>query len=84
MLTQLRDAGHLAGLSAVLIGSIKTPARTHFPPDRRLIDVLREVFVPLGIPVVRGVPTGHRRRSHPLPLGAEVQVDTRAGRIRFR
>lgn len=83
MLTQLRDAGHLQKLAAVLIGHMQIPARTHFPPDRRLIDVLREALVPLGIPVVRGVPTGHRGGSRPLPLGGDVRIDTRAGRIRI-
>jgi muramoyltetrapeptide carboxypeptidase len=83
MLTQLRGSAGLERLRGVLLGSFGAPPRRRFPPDRRLIDVLRETFDPLGIPVVRGVPCGHMRRSRTLPLGAQVRIDTDAGKIEF-
>lgn len=82
MLTQWAMAGALDGVRAVLLGSLRVPRRTHFPPDRRLGDVLRERFEPLGVPVCRGLPFGHLKRKRTLPLGVEVRVDTRAGTVR--
>jgi muramoyltetrapeptide carboxypeptidase len=84
MLTQLRQAGAFDGLSGVLLGSFDVPERRRFPPDRRPLDVLREFFEPLGVPVVRNVPVGHRRKMRAVPLGERVRVDTPGGRIDFR
>jgi muramoyltetrapeptide carboxypeptidase len=83
MLTQLAQARALAGLAGVLIGSLIVPPRSRFPPDRRLVDVLRERFEPLGVPVVRGLVAGHCAGKRTLPLGETVRIDTAAGRILF-
>lgn len=81
MLTQWRDAGWLRGLAGVLLGSFSIPARRHFPPDREPEQVLREFFEPLGIPVVAGLPAGHRRGKRTLVLGAPVEIDTAKRRV---
>ena len=84
MLTQLRQSGLLKGLSGVLVGSVIVPPRRRFPPDRQLSDVLRELFQPLGIPVVLDLPVGHRPDKRTVPLGATTEIDTDARRVRFR
>ncbi|MDH3628825.1 MAG: LD-carboxypeptidase [Acidobacteriota bacterium] len=81
MLTQWRQAGAFEGVRAVLFGTLKTTPRTHFPPDRKVKDVLRETFDPLGIPVCRGLPVGHLGKKRTLPFGATATVDTRARRV---
>jgi len=83
MLTQLRQAGALERVAAVVLGSIEAPPRDRFPPDRRLGDVLRESLGTLGVPVVRGIRAGHVARKRTLPLGARTVLDTRAGTLRF-
>jgi muramoyltetrapeptide carboxypeptidase len=83
MFTQLRLAGALNGVAAVLLGAIDTPPRRRFPPQRPLRDVVEETFGPLGVPVVGGLAAGHVKRKRTLPLGAETIVDTHAGTIRF-
>jgi muramoyltetrapeptide carboxypeptidase len=83
MLTQLRLAGALRGARAILLGGFHAPTRTKFPADRPLSDVLEELLLPLGVPVVHGLPAGHVRAKRSLPLGARTVVDTRAGQIRF-
>jgi len=83
LLTQLRQSGAFEGLAAVLLGTFVVPRRRHFPPDRRLLDVLRETFLPLGVPVVRGFRVGHGRGKSALPLGEVGRIDTEAGRLEF-
>jgi len=83
MLTQLRSSRKLAGVRAVLLGQFSVPARRRFPPDRPWQEVLEETFVPLGVPVVSGIPAGHCAGKWTLPLGARATVDTAAGWVRF-
>lgn len=83
MLNQLRSAGAFRALAGVLLGGFHVPPRTHFPPDRDFLDVVREYFLPLGVPVVIDLPAGHVSRKRTLPLGATAVIDTHAGRLRF-
>lgn len=83
-LTQLRSAGAFRGLAGVLLGGFAVKPRTHAPRDRGLLDVLRENFMDLGVPVVRGLPAGHVAHKHTVPLGASADIDTQAGRVEFR
>jgi muramoyltetrapeptide carboxypeptidase len=83
LLTQLRQAGAFDGLAAVLLGRFLVRRRSHFPPDRRLLDVLRESFLPLGVPVVRGLDVGHGPSKRVLPLGQVARLDTEAARLEF-
>jgi muramoyltetrapeptide carboxypeptidase len=82
-LTQLRAARALHGVSGVLLGEFRVPARRGFPPDRELRAVFEEAFLPLGVPVVAGLPAGHRPGKWTLPLGGAVEIDTAARRLRF-
>lgn len=75
MLTQWRQAGVLKGLRGVLLGSFSTPERKQFPPDRELRDVFAETFLPLGVPVVGGLASGHVSGHRSLPLGGKAMID---------
>lgn len=81
MLTQLAQSGALDRIRGVLLGEFVVPPRTRFPGDRRLADVFEERFGPLGVPVVTGVPAGHRPRKRTLPIGGRVRIDTAARRV---
>jgi muramoyltetrapeptide carboxypeptidase len=83
MLTQLLNAGLLQQVSGVAIGVNK---RCRDPKARKakeyrqsLEDVFRERLLPLGIPIVTGLPFGHVRHNATLPLGAQVLLDGEAG-----
>lgn len=82
-LTQLGQSGMLEGLRAVVVGALQTPARKRFPPDRRILEVLREFLLPLGVPVVRGLPVGHLASKRTIPIGEIAEVDTSRGRVVF-
>ncbi len=84
MLDHLRRSGALRGIAGVCLGSFASPPPAReFPGDRDLVEVLREAFAPLGVPVVRDLPFGHVRRKRTLPLGALCTLDTEAGAWRL-
>lgn len=77
MLTHLRQAGALDRVAAVVLGWFDAPAtRRAFPGDRPVEQVLRERLGTLGVPVVTGIPSGHRSGKRTLPLGGVAWVDT--------
>ncbi|MFZ1729501.1 MAG: LD-carboxypeptidase [Bacteroidota bacterium] len=79
MLLQLKQAGVLSSLSAVLLGSFTSiPIDT---PNRELVDVMKEYFLPLGVPVLSGIPFGHIPDKITLPIGSRVLVDAERHKI---
>lgn len=83
LLTQLRLAGAFERVAGVILGAFDARARRRFPPARALGEILLENFLPLGVPVVVGLPLGHRRGKWTVPLGGTVRLDTARGRVRF-
>ncbi len=77
-------SGALSGVRAVVLGTFHVPptART-FPGDRELDAVLRDHLLPLKVPVVSGVPSGHGPGKWTLPLGGTATLDTAAGFVSF-
>jgi muramoyltetrapeptide carboxypeptidase len=78
MLSSLGAAGHLARLSAVVVGEL-----THCDAAADGVtaaDVLTELLVPLGVPVVTGMPVGHGRDNLPVVLGGHARVRAEGGR----
>lgn len=82
LLHHLRLAGALRELAAVIIGSLEAPpTRRAFPPDRDVEEILREVLLPLGVPVVTHLPLGHLMGKWTVPLGGWARLDTARGRL---
>ena len=82
LLTQLAASATFSGVKALISGNLHrcSPAGDREQWWRRL---LLEVAPP-GTVVVTGLPFGHGALNMAFPLGAEVHVDTRAGRIEWR
>lgn len=74
-LTQLRLAGLLENLAAVLIGSFNGTTEDEEVLLRRGVPELVLAFTPPGVAVASGVAYGHVARRLCLPIGASVQVD---------
>lgn len=75
MLTQLRNAGKFANCAGVLFG-----AWTDCPPEvpertLEIPEIIREVVLPAGKPVMAGLACGHVLPTMSLPLGATVVMD---------
>ncbi len=72
MLVTLRDAGRLAKLHGILVGSLSAITFGGAEDPERLRALLVERLAPLGVPAVAGVPSGHRLPNVTLPIGARV------------
>jgi len=84
LLQHLRMSGALAGVRAVLLGQFHVPETARrFPGDRNVDAVFRDHLLPLGIPVVSGIPCGHGDGKWTLPLGGVASVDTGKGTLAF-
>ncbi|HUM01124.1 MAG TPA: LD-carboxypeptidase [Thermoanaerobaculia bacterium] len=77
MLVTLRNAGRLAKLCGILIGSLSAITFGGVEDPPRLRALLADRLAPLRIPVVAGVPAGHGRPNVTLPIGARVAWDGR-------
>lgn len=78
MLTQLRNAGKFDDCAGVLFGAW-TDCTPEYP-DRTLEipEIIREVVLPAGKPVLAGLPCGHTLPTMSLPMGAEAIMDADA------
>jgi muramoyltetrapeptide carboxypeptidase len=82
MLTQLGQAGKLAGVVGVAVGDMErcdwSEQRPEWPRTKSLEQVLEEHLEPLGVPVLYGLPIGHARHLATLPLGVPATLDADA------
>jgi muramoyltetrapeptide carboxypeptidase len=96
MLTHWRLSGALGQLAGIAFGAFSdcedeeendddgqelNQASAAGAAHRRLEQVLRERTLDLGIPVLAGLPLGHRCGNAALPLGARARLDADAGRL---
>ena len=82
MLAQLRLAGALNGVRAIVFGECTNCPEEADDGARRLDDVLLEVAEGLRVPCLAGVPVGHVAEQWTLPLGAMAEVDAEARTLR--
>jgi muramoyltetrapeptide carboxypeptidase len=83
MLTQLGQAGKLAGIAGAVVGDMdKCDWRVHRPEwprtkslEQVLEEHLEEHLEPLGIPVIYKLPLGHAKHLTALPLGVPATLD---------
>ena len=78
-LTMLRKAGHLNGISGVVVGQF-TGFRSE--GEFTIFDVLREHLEALEVPVLGGVPLGHGSDALCIPIGLPVILDADARELR--
>lgn len=83
MLCQLSLAGAFRGLRGVVLGDFYRCLPRTKRPELTLAQVFEDHLRPVGVPVRGGVPSGHRRRNLPLPLGARARLDPKRGVLYF-
>lgn len=84
LLNHLVMSGALRGVRGVLVGHMLVPkTRREFPGDRDVAEVLRDHLLPLGVPVVTGIPMGHGPGKWTIPIGGSVALDTKRGTLVF-
>ncbi|HEY1786847.1 MAG TPA: LD-carboxypeptidase [Verrucomicrobiae bacterium] len=78
-LTQLLNAGLLQQVAGVAVGNNKDctdPDAAKSPEYHQTVeDVLKDRLLPLGVPVVSGLPFGHVRENATLPMGLQATLD---------
>jgi muramoyltetrapeptide carboxypeptidase len=78
-LTQLLNAGLLQQVAGVAVGNNKNctdpDAAKSKEYHQTVADVLKDRLLPLGVPVVAGLPFGHVRQNATLPVGLQVTLD---------
>jgi muramoyltetrapeptide carboxypeptidase len=80
MLTQLRLAGHIEGLAAMLVGGLTECAPQEGKPSLEVEQIILDVTAGTGYPILFGLPFGHIPRPLTLPLGVPARVEADAGR----
>lgn len=81
-LTMLRKAGHLAGVSAVAVGQYTQCGREPDEPETwSHLTVLRDHLSALDVPILGGLPIGHGRNPHTIPLDTIATLDADAGTL---
>ncbi len=87
MLTQLLNAGLLQQVAGIAVGinkNCRDPKASRSREYRQTVeDVIRERLLPLGVPLVLGLPFGHLAWNATLPVGATVELDANHGRLRL-
>lgn len=82
MLTQMSLAGALAGVAAVLVGSLTAcKASDYSGPSPNAREVIASRLGGLGVPVVAGLRIGHVAGKVSIPLGFRATIDTARGRV---
>jgi muramoyltetrapeptide carboxypeptidase len=84
MLTQLRLAGILRTIKALLIGSlIDCVPADKAKPSLSIDEVLDELTSDLKIPILSGLAYGHMPRKLTMPIGLTSRVDSHSGTLEF-
>lgn len=87
MLTQLLNARLLQQVAGIAVGinkNCRDPKAARTKEYRQTVDdVIRERLLPLGVPLVTGLPFGHLALNATLPVGAEVELDADRGQLRL-
>jgi muramoyltetrapeptide carboxypeptidase len=80
MLVQLKQAGVLDRVAAVVFGALRAPADSE-PEQRLTVEFVREQTRELRCPVLFGIEAGHGTENLTLPFGLSVRIDGERGRM---
>lgn len=77
---QLKLAGTLNTVSAILLGQFSNCRTDPDAPTRSLDEIFDEYFRPLRVPVLQNLPFGHEKRMWTLPYGSPMELRMKLGR----
>jgi len=81
MLTQLRHAGMFERCAGVVLGGFTNCTEEYERYALHLEDVIQDVIVPAGKPVLANMSIGHTPSKITVPLGVRCAVDAEAGTL---
>lgn len=82
MLQQLRGAGRLDRVAGIGLGDFSSCVDERFPASTAE-SVIEEMVKPLSVPLVTGLPFGHRRENFAWPVGARATIDGERGEVQI-
>ncbi|MDW3196938.1 MAG: LD-carboxypeptidase [Cytophagales bacterium] len=86
MLTQLVQSGALKGVKGIALGYFTNcdakPGDRGYEQSISLMEVFKDQFEDLGVPVLAGLPFGHEEHNATLPVGVRAKLDTSKGSIK--
>lgn len=83
LLNHLINAGKLIDAAGIVLGDFTDCNPPEHYPDRTVQDVIRDVLVPLGIPLLAGFNIGHGKVNLAVPLGLDAHLDATNSTLRF-
>lgn len=83
MFTQLRNAGYFRDCAGVVLGGYTDCVSEDEEYGFTLDEVIADVILPCGKPVLSGLQAGHLKEKITLPLGAQAVMDADKGTLMF-
>ncbi len=84
MLLHLKRTGTLNQIKGLLVGEFTNIPETGTPFGFTLSDIIEEHTEDLDIPIIKNLPFGHGDKLRPLPIGAQVMIDTNKSAFDFK
>ena len=81
MLTQLRQAGLFEQCAGVVLGGFTNCTEEYERYALHLEDIIRDIIVPAGKPVLANMSIGHMDTKITVPLGVQCAMDAEAGTL---
>lgn len=81
MLTQVRQAGLFEKCAGVVLGGFTNCTEEYERYALHLEDIIRDIIVPAGKPVLANMSIGHTEKKITVPLGVRCAVDAEAGTL---
>ena len=86
MLTQMVQSGVLKGVRGIALGYFTNcdarPGDRGYEQSISLMEVFRDQFGQLGVPVLAGLPFGHEEHNATFPVGVNAKIDTGKGTLK--
>ena len=83
MMTQLRQAGMFDACAGVVLGGFTNCTEEYEHYALHLEDIIRDIIVPAGKPVLANLSIGHTPTKITVPLGVHCVLDAEAGTLEF-
>ena len=83
MLTQIRQAGMFEKCAGVVLGGFTNCTEEYEHYALHLDDIIRDIIVPAGKPVLGNMSIGHMDTKITVPLGVQCRMDAEAGTLEF-
>lgn len=83
MFTQLRNAGYFRDCAGIVLGGYTDCPVEYSDYGLTLEEIIADVILPCGKPVIAGLQAGHIKEKLTLPLGAQAAIDADKRSLEF-